>query len=87
MLSRIIQIPIGLVICVNEAKVTFLPNSAALSLPLGRTTVMHMIVRERVPEEQSTGMSCTGTHHGFIRRRAVNFPPLDIIIVAAPISS
>jgi hypothetical protein len=27
---------------------------SSLSLPLGKTTVMHMIVRDRIPEEQST---------------------------------
>ena len=45
-----------LLYCHCSLKVTSLPTPAALSLPLGRTTVMHMIVRERVPEEQSTGM-------------------------------
>jgi hypothetical protein len=28
--------------------------TTALSLPLGKTTVMHMIVRDRLPEEQNT---------------------------------
>ncbi|CAI8008188.1 Ubiquitin-like protein 3 [Geodia barretti] len=27
---------------------------SSLSLPLGKTTVMHMIVRDRLPEEQNT---------------------------------
>lgn len=29
--------------------------STALSLPLGKTSVMHMVVRERLPDEQSHG--------------------------------
>ena len=32
----------------------FLP---VLSLPLGKTTVMHMIVKDKLPDEQSTGES------------------------------
>lgn len=32
----------------------------ALSLPLGKTTVMHMIIKERLPDEQNTGES---VHH------------------------
>ena len=35
----------------------FLP---VLSLPLGKTTVMHMIVKDKLPDEQSTGES---VHH------------------------
>lgn len=35
----------------------FFLSPLALSLPLGKTTVMHMIVRDKIPEEQNTGMS------------------------------
>jgi hypothetical protein len=34
---------------------------SSLSLPLGKTTVMHMIVRDRLPEEQNTESTAVRT--------------------------
>ena len=42
----------------------FLP---VLSLPLGKTTVMHMIVKEKLPDEQSTGQSVHRTLQALTR--------------------
>ena len=58
------------------------PPPPGLSLPLGKTTVMHMVIRERLPDEQNTGELI----HALIHVAQVSLVPSGqcIVIVALP---